>query len=428
MSIPPLLRGLARVAGSALLLLAAAALVVWPLWRVATLYPRLYAGLVGLFLAGLILRGVLVRVRAGNRRRLASHRRAARARGTDLLGMFLALFLLANPGLGAQSAGSRVEYPRLGSLGPDDLIFRQHQEEVAAAYAAESSDGAAGASARAGAGTGAGAGAGAGARARAALILYRYVPPRDTDLLTLAARLNLPYEALATLNRLDRSRGFLAGESVLVPSIPGIFAPEHPGSDLEYLLSYRPVAGSEGLSLAATGATAPGAASAATTGEIGAGAAGTSFRFWRGARFNAEERSLFLGYLFRFPLPVARLTSGFGWRTSPISGTAGVHTGIDLAAPAGTEVYAAREGLVVEAGRDAALGEYLVLEHEGGWRSVYGHLSLRGALLNARVESGMMIGRVGSTGLSTGPHLHFEVRMNGEPRDPESLIPKKATR
>ena len=80
--------------------------------------------------------------------------------------------------------------------------------------------------------------------------------------------------------------------------------------------------------------------------------------------------------------------------------------------------------MVKESGVDPTLGQYIVIEHEGGFSTVYGHLSARRARLNERVESGMMIGSVGSTGLSTGPHLHFEVRNRGEPRDPEPLIPR----
>jgi murein DD-endopeptidase MepM/ murein hydrolase activator NlpD len=286
----------------------------------------------------------------------------------------------AAPALGAVEPA----YPRLGSLGPDDLIFKQQQEQLAASYSAlqlgkEPPD----------------------------LVLYSYTVKAGpslkgaSDLYSLAARLNLPYEALATLNGLDRIREFLPGERVLVPSAPGLFAAEKPGSDLDFLLSYRGLP--EGQSFAA---------------------GSRRLFYYPGARFNPEERALFLGLLFRFPLPAGRLTSGFGMRESPISGKMASHAGIDLAAPMGTEVYAAREGRVLESGVDPTLGQYIVIEHEGGWSSVYGHLSARRARLNERVESGMMIGNVGSTGLSTGPHLHFEVRNRGEPRDPEPLIPR----
>ena len=80
--------------------------------------------------------------------------------------------------------------------------------------------------------------------------------------------------------------------------------------------------------------------------------------------------------------------------------------------------------MVTASGVDELLGEYVIVTHEGGWETVYGHMSKRLVRLNDKVESGMILGRVGSTGQSTGPHLHFEVRFHGEAQDPESLIPK----
>jgi murein DD-endopeptidase MepM/ murein hydrolase activator NlpD len=243
--------------------------------------------------------------------------------------------------------------------------------------------------------------AGGSGSSRPTLVLYQYAVPGGIDLFALSARLSLPYESLATLNHLDRSRSLLAGETLLVPSAPGIFVPEKPASDLEFLLSYRGDDGSMRIAIA--------------TGTL---------LFFPDARFTPEERSLFLGRLFRFPLPAGRLTSGFGQRLSPITGRVSRHPGVDLAAPMGTEVYAARDGIVVYSGFDPILGEHLIVEHEGGWSTVYGHLSMRIARLKDRVASGMIIGRVGSTGESTGPHLHFEVRNRGEPRDPEPLVPR----
>jgi murein DD-endopeptidase MepM/ murein hydrolase activator NlpD len=273
-------------------------------------------------------------------------------------------------------------YPLLGSLGSDDLIYRQHQEQLAASYAALQTG-----------------------KSLPDLLIYEYPVRKTVDLLALAARLNVPYETIATLNGLDRNREFLPGERILAPSMPGLFVPERPGSDLDFLLSYRPAAASvRVVANAARGLR--------------------NLRFLPGARFNPEERALFLGFLFRFPLPAAKLTSGFGLRESPITGILADHAGIDLAAAAGTEVYAAREGIVQASGTDAVLGQYIVIEHAGGWSTVYGHLSLRRVRLNEEVESGMIIGNVGSSGLSTGPHLHFEVRNRGLPRDPAALIPR----
>jgi murein DD-endopeptidase MepM/ murein hydrolase activator NlpD len=282
----------------------------------------------------------------------------------------------------AQPSASAISYPALGSLGQDDFIYAQHQEQLAQSYIALQNG-----------------------KRPPELVIYSYTVHATVDIFSLAARLNLPYETIATLNRLDRSRSFLPGERVLAPSVPGVFVPTSPGSDLDLLLSYREP--SSGYIVA-----------------LSSGNKVVNLRFFPGARFTPEERAVFLGALFRFPLPSGVLTSSFGLRESPISHHMALHTGIDLAAPQGTEVYAAREGKVAESGVSAVLGQYIVIAHEGGWSTVYGHLSQRRVRLNDKVESGMIIGNVGSTGESTGPHLHFEVRNRGEPRDPEPLIPQ----
>ena len=278
--------------------------------------------------------------------------------------------------------GQSQAYPQLGSLGQDDIIYMQQQEQLAQSYAAIQ-----------------------GGKVLPDLVVYSYVVRSAVDIFSLAARLNLPYETIATMNRMDRSRSFLPGERILVSSAPGIFAPLSPGSDLDLLLSYRPKDRSQLVSLNAGGKT-------------------RGLRFYPGARFSPEERALFLGLLFRFPLPMGILTSNFGLRESPITHHMSYHSGIDLAAPTGTDVYAAREGRVSDTGTNTVLGQYIVITHDGNWSTVYGHLSARRVQLNERVESGMIIGNVGSTGESTGPHLHFEVRSRGEARDPEPLIPK----
>jgi murein DD-endopeptidase MepM/ murein hydrolase activator NlpD len=95
-----------------------------------------------------------------------------------------------------------------------------------------------------------------------------------------------------------------------------------------------------------------------------------------------------------------------------------IHHGFDLAAPEGTEVYAAGDGIVTEIGNDPVYGSYLVIKHGETWASLYGHLSKIETTLRTPVRSGNLIGRVGSTGQSTGPHLHFELRRNGEALDP----------
>jgi murein DD-endopeptidase MepM/ murein hydrolase activator NlpD len=100
-----------------------------------------------------------------------------------------------------------------------------------------------------------------------------------------------------------------------------------------------------------------------------------------------------------------------------------MHTGIDLAAPTGTPVYPAREGQVKETGYSEVYGNFILLQHSGDWQTLYGHLNSINVQLNQTVSYGMILGAVGSTGQSTGPHLHFEIRNRGIPRNPDSLLP-----
>ncbi|WP_227498556.1 M23 family metallopeptidase [Synechococcus sp. PCC 7336] len=116
---------------------------------------------------------------------------------------------------------------------------------------------------------------------------------------------------------------------------------------------------------------------------------------------------LYQGLLY--PLPyIAPVSSGYGIRVHPITGLESFHQGIDLAAPAGTPVLAAYSGQVIAAGPAGNLGNAVVLAHDNSRRTRYGHMSSIVAQPNTWVEQGQLIGYVGSTGRSTGPHLHFE--------------------
>lgn len=120
-----------------------------------------------------------------------------------------------------------------------------------------------------------------------------------------------------------------------------------------------------------------------------------------------------------FILPLrGRFTSRFGSRIHPLFGRRHLHTGLDIAAPRGTPVRAAASGVVLFAGWYGGYGKLVVLDHGQGLSTLYGHLSVVGVAVGQRVARNQVIGRVGSTGYSTGPHLHFEVRQNGRPVDP----------
>jgi murein DD-endopeptidase MepM/ murein hydrolase activator NlpD len=125
-----------------------------------------------------------------------------------------------------------------------------------------------------------------------------------------------------------------------------------------------------------------------------------------------------------FILPVAgRPTSGYGLRSDPVHGTMINHPGFDLAAKTGTEVAAAARGTVVHAGPAGTYGNLVTLRHDHGFETRYAHLSAVEVQVGDVVEAGQDLGKVGTTGYSTGPHLHFEVRHDGEAIDPAPLLP-----
>jgi murein DD-endopeptidase MepM/ murein hydrolase activator NlpD len=125
-------------------------------------------------------------------------------------------------------------------------------------------------------------------------------------------------------------------------------------------------------------------------------------------------------FLIRKPVPVARLTSSFGYRRHPILGRMILHAGVDYAAPRGTPIVAAGNGIIEKAGRSSGYGNMIEIKHTNGYETVYGHQSkfAKGIAPGVRVRQGQVIGYVGSTGLSTGPHVHFEIRVNKQPVDP----------
>lgn len=117
-----------------------------------------------------------------------------------------------------------------------------------------------------------------------------------------------------------------------------------------------------------------------------------------------------------------RLSSGFGMRVHPILHEERMHKGVDFAGPYGTPVKSAAQGRVTFAGPMNGYGNIVIIEHRPGFETAYGHLSAVNVEVGDRVGAGFKVGEIGSSGLSTGPHLHFEVRVNGQQVDPADYL------
>ncbi len=143
----------------------------------------------------------------------------------------------------------------------------------------------------------------------------------------------------------------------------------------------------------------------------------------QGGYYDPEGKSLKKAFL-KSPLQFSRVTSGFSMRVHPISGLWKQHKGIDFAAPTGTPIRATSDGLVDFAGSQGGYGNVVVLQHGRSYSTAYAHMSriAPGLRRGTKVSQGDVIGYVGTSGWSTGPHLHYEFRVNDDARDPNSIV------
>ena len=143
--------------------------------------------------------------------------------------------------------------------------------------------------------------------------------------------------------------------------------------------------------------------------------------FIEGARFPLSKRKLLLGSFFRNPTEGVK-TSGYGYRIHPIKKVRMFHAGVDIGANAGKMVRSAASGKVTFAGKKGAYGNCVIIKHKHGYSTTYAHLKNIRCKKGQQIKTGEKIGTVGSTGLSTGPHLHFEIKQNGRYINPERFI------
>ncbi len=146
--------------------------------------------------------------------------------------------------------------------------------------------------------------------------------------------------------------------------------------------------------------------------------------FIPGARLASADLKRAMGELFASPLSVKwRLTSPYGFRSDPFTGVRSFHTGIDMAVPQGTAIRAAMDGRVAATGYTNVYGNYVIISHGDGYQTLYAHMMAPASVsAGTRVRQGDQVGKVGSTGYSTGPHLHFTVYKNGKTVNPFDFL------
>ena len=213
---------------------------------------------------------------------------------------------------------------------------------------------------------------------------------------------------LIAVNDIDNVRQLRAGQKLKIPSIDGLFYTVQKGNSLQGISLKYGVTMEDLLDV-----------NELESSELAVG----QVIFIPGAKLEPQALSKAMGELFRSPLKTSyRLTSHFGPRADPFTGARSNHTGVDMACPTGTPILAAASGTITYSGTSPVFGYYVIINHGNGYQSLYGHMSKILAKKGQWVSQGTRIGLVGSTGYSTGPHLHFTVFKNGKLVDPLSLI------
>lgn len=234
---------------------------------------------------------------------------------------------------------------------------------------------------------------------------YIFKVPKNMDFLWFSARVTpISKETIATLNGISSSNQGIYGKELLVPTFNGVFVKEEPETSFEQLIfeTYSEKIQNEKTLIFVID--------------------DEKFYFLENEKFNSTLLLFFLDTNMYSPLKTVFLTSDFGYRISPVSGKKRFHNGIDLRAKEGTEVFCCKTGIVTFSVFDKTYGNCILIQHLNGLTSFYAHLSESFVQKNQKVQGGQIIGKTGNTGLSTGPHLHFELKKNGSPENPEKYL------
>jgi len=245
-------------------------------------------------------------------------------------------------------------------------------------------------------------------RDRPRLLLFETHRVQRGDIIgDLALSYGLNEDTILSVNNIRNSRLLQIGQVLRIPNQDGIMSTVDGGDTLETIAERY---GSNAEAIRIANQLFSDTATPGTT------------LFIPGGRLSWMERQEINGDLFVWPVS-GRITSGFGWRSDPFgSGRREFHNGIDIAARMGTPIRASMAGRVSVAGWDNVMGNFVIITHPRGYRTLYAHMSRIRVRQGAYVGAGQHIGDVGSTGRSTGPHLHFSVFRHGTMVNPRTVL------
>jgi len=238
------------------------------------------------------------------------------------------------------------------------------------------------------------------------LFFTAYHVARGDTLSGIADSFNVTLDTVVSFNGIKSARTLQPGRILKIPSMSGIL--------------YTAKSGDSAASVAAANGVSPDRVIEANGLMSDALEAGRSL-FLPDAKLASFTLREIAGDLFNWP---ARgwISSWYGWRSDPFSGTRVFHNGLDIGVDTGTPVRAAMDGVVSEKGYNSSYGNYILLYHHAGWESLYGHLQSISVSTGQRVAAGQRIAYSGNTGYSTGPHLHFSVFKNGRTVNPYNVL------
>jgi hypothetical protein len=290
--------------------------------------------------------------------------------------IFVLLFIFSNIFSQEQKATQHI-FPTIKELSSKNPIFKQYSQDVENNYKLLAKNG------------------------EAVLFFYKYHTNENDTLLSIAARCNISYDTIASLNRIPSIHSDIKNKIIILPTVSGIFIPKNPVSVFERILNCKSFDKSEVICY--------------TVEE-------SDFYFLENEKFDSTERIFFLKDDIISPLPNGILSSKYGLRESPITGKIKFHNGIDLACDLHSPILSCLSGKIEECGYNEVYGNYVVILHDNNIKSFYAHLDSFNCKKNDFVATGQIIGYVGLTGLTTGPHLHFEIYYSGETKDPWKII------